>query len=98
MPWTREDVRRISTTTTIDLDWLTSGNNTLYLAAPLMDQEVLAPAFGGLIADLVDQVILRHDRSGRTLDTELLLLLLLLLDETANTRDWASPVIVEACS
>jgi len=42
MPWTREDVRRISDTTTIDLDWLTSGNNTLYVAAPLMDQELLA--------------------------------------------------------
>ncbi len=93
MPWTREDVRRISDTTTLDLDWLTSGNNTLYVAAPLMDQELLAPAFGGLIADLVDQVILRHERTGQTLDTELLLL----LDETANIPlsqlpHWASTV------
>ncbi|MCP3855460.1 MAG: type IV secretory system conjugative DNA transfer family protein, partial [Actinomycetia bacterium] len=91
-PWTRDEVRRLSTTT-IDLDWLTSGNNTLYLAAPLMDQELLAPAFGGVIADLVDQVILRHEHTGRALDPELLLL----LDETANVPlvqlpNWASTV------
>ena len=93
MPWTRDEVRRLSNTTSIDLDWLTSGNNTLYLAAPLMDQELLAPAFGGVIADLVDQVILCHEHTGRTLDTELLLL----LDETANVPlvqlpNWASTV------
>ncbi|MEZ5342003.1 MAG: type IV secretory system conjugative DNA transfer family protein [Acidimicrobiales bacterium] len=93
MPWTRNEIRRLSETTTIDLDWLTSGNNTLYLAAPLMDQDLLAPAFGGLIADLVDQVILRHEHTGRALDTELLLL----LDETANVPlaqlpHWASTV------
>ncbi len=92
MPWTRDEVRRLSTTT-IDLDWLTSANNTLSLAAPLMDQELLAPAFGGVIADLVDQVILRHEHTGRALDTELLLM----LDETANVPlvqlpNWASTV------
>ena len=79
-PWTRDEVRRISRTTTIDLDWLTAGDNTLYLAAPLTDQQTLAPAFGALIADLVDQVILRLDRDRRPLDHELLLL----IDETAN--------------
>ena len=93
MPWTRHEIRQISKTTTIDLDWLTSGNNTLYLAAPLMDQELLAPAFGGVIADLVDQVILRHEHGGQALETELLLL----LDETANVPlvqlpNWASTV------
>lgn len=92
MPWTRAEVRRISNTTTIDLDWLTSGNNTLYLTAPLMDQDLLAPAFGGVIADLVDQVILRHE-ANRPLDTGLLLL----LDETANMPlvqlpHWASTI------
>lgn len=79
-PWTRDEVRRISRTTTIDLDWLTADDNTLYLAAPLTDQQTLAPAFGALIADLVDQVILRLDRDRRPLDHELLLL----IDETAN--------------
>ena len=92
-PWTRDEVRRISMTTDIDLDWLMSGNNTLYLAAPLMDQETLAPAFGALVADLVDQVILRHDQKRSPLDRELLLL----LDETANIPlaqlpDWTSTV------
>lgn len=92
-PWTREEVRNVSMTTNIDLDWLTSGNNTLYLAAPLMDQETLAPAFGALVADLVDQVILRHDQHRRPLQHELLLL----LDETANMPlaqlpDWTSTV------
>jgi len=93
MPWTRNEIRRLSEAITIDLDWLTSGNNTLYLAAPLMDQDLLALAFGGLIADLVDQVVLRHEHTGRALDTELLLL----LDETANVPlaqlpHWASTV------
>ena len=60
------------------------------LAAPLMDQELLAPAFGCVI---VDQVILRHGHNGQPLDTELLLL----LDETANVPlvqlpNWASTV------
>ena len=92
-PWTREEVRNVSMTTTIDLDWLTSGDNTLYLAAPLMDQETLAPAFGALVADLVDQVILRHDQHRRPLEHELLLL----VDETANMPlaqlpDWTSTV------
>ncbi len=92
MPWTREDVRRISKITTITLKWLMSGNNTLYLIAPLMDQDLLAPAFGGVIADLVDSVILRHEQN-RPLDKPLLLL----LDETANVPlvqlpHWASTI------
>lgn len=93
MPWTREKVKAISNTTDIDLEWLTNGNNTLYLSAPQMDQELLASAFGGVIADLVDQVILRTDETGRALDHELLVL----LDETANVPlvqlpKWASTV------
>lgn len=38
-------VRRISRTTTIDLDWLTAGDNTLYLAAALTDQQTLAQIY-----------------------------------------------------
>lgn len=92
MPWTREEVRRISEITDITLEWLMSGNNTLYLTAPLMDQDLLAPAFGGVIADLVDSVILRHEQN-RPLDNSLLLL----LDETANVplvqlTHWASTI------
>lgn len=47
----------------IDLEWLCAGNNTLYICAPLVDQDRLAPVLGGLISDLVNQA---YDRYLRT--------------------------------
>jgi type IV secretion system protein VirD4 len=67
----------------IDLDWLLSGDNTIYICSPLKDQGRLAPAFGGLVNDLMSQVYERANRSpaGR-LDRRLLVV----LDEAGNQR------------
>src|SRR5439155_13490818 len=62
-------------------DWLLEKNNTVYLCAPIEDQERLAPAFGGLLNDLVKQVFLRVAKTGKPLDPPLLLV----IDEAGNT-------------
>jgi type IV secretion system protein VirD4 len=80
-PWTNPDVVDASATTDITLNWLLSGANTLYLAAPLEDAKRLAPAIGGLLADLMHQVSARYNQTGKPLDPPLLLI----LDEVGNT-------------
>ena len=80
-PWTNPDVVGASATTDITLNWLLSGPNTLYVAAPLEDAKRLAPAIGGLLADLMHQVSARYAHTGRPLDPPLLLI----LDEVGNT-------------
>ncbi len=80
-PWTDPVVAESAKSNEIDLDWLTSGNNTLYIVAPVIDQHAIAPALGGLIGDLVTQAMDRVDRQQRTIDPGLLLV----LDEAANT-------------
>jgi len=77
----------------IDLEWLCSGNNTLYICAPLVDQDRLAPVLGGLISDLVNQAYDRYLRTNELLDPALLLV----LDEAGNTPlhqlpQWASTI------
>jgi type IV secretion system protein VirD4 len=77
----------------IDLEWLCSGNNTLYVCAPLVDQGRLAPVLGGLITDLVNQAYDRYLRTNEILDPALLLV----LDEAGNTPlaklpQWASTI------
>lgn len=77
----------------IDLDWLCSGNNTLYVCAPLVDQGRLAPVLDGLITDLVNQAYDRYLRSTELLDPALLIV----LDEAGNTPlaklpQWASTI------
>ena len=49
--------------TAVDLDWLLAGNNTLYVAHPSENMRRLAPVFGGLLGDLVQQ---GFDRANRT--------------------------------
>jgi len=90
-PWTDPIVADTAVTNEIDLDWLTSGNNTLYLVAPVVDQTTIAPALGGLIGDLVADAMDLVDRQQRHLAHPLLLV----LDEAANTPitqlpQWAS--------
>jgi hypothetical protein len=50
-PWADPDVAAVSEDCDIDLNWLLTGTNTLYLATPLADQDRLAPVLGGLISD-----------------------------------------------
>ncbi len=65
----------------IDLDWLLADCNTVYLCAPIEDQKRLAPAFGGLLNDLVAQTYRRVAATGRPLDPPLLVV----IDEAGNT-------------
>ena len=78
--WSRHSVAEATQTTTIDLDWLINSNNTIYITAPLVDQQLLAPVIGGFVATLVDEIMLLNQTTGQKADPEVLLL----LDETAN--------------
>jgi len=65
----------------VDLKWLLSGSNTVYLCAPIEDQRRLAPAFGGLLNDLINQAYRHVAATGRPLDPPLLVV----IDEAGNT-------------
>lgn len=65
----------------IDLRWLLDGANTVYLCAPIEDQRRLAPAFGGLLNDLINQAYRHVAHTGKPLDPPLLIV----IDEAGNT-------------
>ncbi|HYZ97921.1 MAG TPA: type IV secretory system conjugative DNA transfer family protein [Acidimicrobiales bacterium] len=67
----------------IDLDWLLSGDNTVFICSPLKDQARLAPAFGGLVNDLMTQI---YERSNRAAGGRLERRVLVVLDEAGNQR------------
>jgi type IV secretion system protein VirD4 len=80
-PWADPGVARAAARPNITLEWLLAGANTAYLCAPIEDQKRLAPAFGGLLSDLIKAVYLRVTRTGRPLDPPLLIV----IDEAGNT-------------
>jgi type IV secretion system protein VirD4 len=80
-PWADPGVAAASRGTGLDLDWLLSDANTLYLCAPIEDQRRLAPAFGGLLNDLIAQAYRRVAQTGRAIDPPVLVV----LDEAGNT-------------
>lgn len=86
-PWADPGVAAASRGNSLSLDWLLGAQNTLYLCAPIEDQERLAPAFGGLLNDLVKQVFLKVAATGRPLDPPLLIV----IDEAGNTPLRALP-------
>lgn len=65
----------------IDLGWLLSGANTVYLCSPIEDQRRLSPAFGGLLNDLINQAYRHVAATGKSLDPPLLVV----IDEAGNT-------------
>ena len=71
----------------VDLEWLLSGANTVYLCSPIEDQRRLAPAFGGLLNDLINQAYRHVAVTGRPLDPPLLVV----IDEAGNTPLRALP-------
>jgi type IV secretion system protein VirD4 len=77
----------------IDLDWLVSGSNTLYICAPPNEQDRLAVLFGSVLSDLIEQQaydwVAEH---GRLPD------LLVVLDEAANTPTRWLPGVASTCS
>jgi type IV secretion system protein VirD4 len=86
-PWAEPEVAASSRGCSLDLDWVLSGSNTVYLCAPIEDQRRLAPAFGGLLNDLISQVYRRVAATGKPLDPPLLVV----VDEAGNTPLRALP-------
>ncbi|HET7487959.1 MAG TPA: type IV secretory system conjugative DNA transfer family protein [Acidimicrobiales bacterium] len=80
-PWADPGVAAASSGAGLHLGWLLGGPNTVYLCAPIEDQARLAPAFGGLLNDLVRQVFLKVAADGKPLDPPLLVV----VDEAGNT-------------
>jgi type IV secretion system protein VirD4 len=86
-PWAEPEVASSSRGDSVDLDWVLSGANTVYLCAPIEDQRRLAPAFGGFLNDLIAQVYRRVAATGEPLDPPLLVV----VDEAGNTPLRALP-------
>jgi type IV secretion system protein VirD4 len=77
----------------IDLDWLLGGANTLYVCAPMHEQARLAPVFGGLLGDLLQQAYERVNRTREPLPN-----LLLVMDEAGNTPAAWLPSVASTCA
>lgn len=92
-PWADPGVAASAERCDIDLDWLVSGPNTLYLCAPTHEQARLAPVFGGLIGDLVQQGFERTSRTNTALPSTLLV-----MDEAANSPTRWLPAVASTCS
>ena len=91
-PWLSENAALSAERPSVTLDWLISGTNTLYLAAPPHDQKALAPAFGGMLNGLIEQAF-RHVAKHGPISPPLLIV----LDEAAQTPlkqlpEWVSTV------
>jgi type IV secretion system protein VirD4 len=91
--WSDPTVANSSHKQEIDLEWLLAGPNTLYICAPPHEQARLAPVFGGLIGDLIQQAF---ERAGRT--NEALPATLVVLDEAANTPTKWLPGVASTCA
>lgn len=92
--WEDPAICQATETSDIDLDWLTSGNNTLYVSAPLHDQKRLQAVLGGLIGDLVKQAYERVARTSAPLPSTLLLV----MDEAGNTPAKWLPEVASTCA
>lgn len=80
-PWADPGVAVSADGCDIDLPWLCNGNNTLYVCAPIDDQQRLQSVLGGLLGDLIRQAFAQVNRTGKPLDPPLLLV----IDEAGNT-------------
>ncbi|HVM52035.1 MAG TPA: type IV secretory system conjugative DNA transfer family protein [Acidimicrobiales bacterium] len=80
-PWADPGVAASADDSDVDLDWLCSGPNTLYICAPIDDQKRLQPVFGGLLGDLIRQAFAHANGTGKPLDPPLLVV----IDEAGNT-------------
>lgn len=78
----------------IDLEWLVSANNTLYICGPRNEQERLGVLFGGVLSDLIEQQA--YEWAGR--HHRRLPELLVVLDEAANTPTRWLPNVASTCS
>jgi len=92
-PWTDPTIADTPSAADIDLEWLLAGSNTLYICAPLHHQQRLAPLFGGLLGDLINQAYERVNRTNTPLPPTLLV-----LDEAANTPTAWLPQVASTCA
>lgn len=93
LPWQDPDVAARAARQDINLEWLLSGANTLYLCGPAHEQQRLAPVFGGLLGDLFQQAYERADRTGQPLPPTLVV-----LDEAGNTPAAWLPQVASTCA
>jgi len=91
--WQDPSVAAAADAQEIDLDWLLSGSNTLYLCGPAHEQQRLAPVFAGLLGDLFQQAYQTADRTGGPLP-----LTLVVLDEAGNTPAAWLPSVASTCA
>ncbi len=91
--WEDPSVAASSVSQDIDLEWLVSGANTLYLCAPMHEQARLAPVFGGLLGDLLQQAYERVNLTKEPLPN-----LLLVMDEAGNTPASWLPSVASTCA
>lgn len=77
--WTTESLQQSATGESVDLEWLLSGTNTLYLCAPPQDQKRLAVVYGGMVNTLLEDCFRYVSRHG-TIEPPLLVV----LDEAGN--------------
>jgi type IV secretion system protein VirD4 len=92
-PWADRGVAASADRCEITLDWMTKGENTLYLVAPVGDETRVGVVFAALLQDLITQTIDRYSRGAKPLDPRLLVV----LDEAANTPlpklpEWAATI------
>ena len=80
-PWVDSGIAASAASCDINLEWLRSGPNTLYVVAPLIDHDRSSGVLGGLINDLVGQIN-EHNLRGTPIEPEILLL----IDEAGNMR------------
>lgn len=79
-PWQSPAVADSAGGACVDLDWLCSGANSLYLVAPPQDAKRLGPVFGGAVNALLEQCFAKVARDGKPIDPPILVL----LDEAGN--------------
>ena len=91
--WTDPGVLAASDVEEIDLEWLLAGSNTLYICSPLHEQQRLAPVFGSLLGDLINQAYERVATNDEPLPTTLMV-----LDEAANTPTRWLPQVASTCA
>jgi type IV secretion system protein VirD4 len=92
-PWTDPAVAASAARCEIDLDWLVAGANTLYICGPAHEQARLAPVFGGLMGDLVQQAFEHASRQRAALPSTLLV-----MDEAGNTPTRWLPGVASTCA
>ena len=78
-PWTTESLQQSAAGESVNLEWLVSGVNTLYLCSPPQDQKRLAAVYGGVVNTLLEDCFRYVSRHGPISPP-----LLVVLDEAGN--------------